>query len=46
MPIGNLAAGAASERFGAPRTLATGGIIMVLFITVVALRYESLRELH
>ena len=46
MPIGNLAAGAAAERFGAPRTLATGGLIILVFIVVVTLRYKSLRELH
>jgi MFS family permease len=46
MPIGNLVAGTASERFGAPHTLATGGLIIAIFITVVTLRYRSLRELH
>ncbi|MGB7922894.1 MAG: MFS transporter [Pyrinomonadaceae bacterium] len=46
MPIGNLIAGAASERFGAPRTLATGGLIIVVFIAFVTLRYKRLRELH
>jgi MFS family permease len=46
MPIGNLIAGAAAERFGAPRTLATGGLIIALFITTVALRDKRLRELH
>ena len=46
MPIGNLVAGAASERFGAPHTLATGGLTIAVFITVVTLRYRRLRELH
>ena len=46
MPIGNLIAGAASERFGAPHTLASGGLIIALFIAVLTLRYKSLRELH
>jgi MFS family permease len=46
MPIGNLVAGATSERFGAPRTLATGGFIIAVFITIVTLRYRSLRDLH
>lgn len=46
MPIGNLLAGAASERFGAPRTLATGGLIIAVFVTIVTLRYQRLRELH
>ena len=46
MPIGNLVAGAASTRYGAPHTLATGGIIIAIFVSVVALRNKRLRELH
>ena len=46
MPIGNLIAGAAAERFGAPRTLATGGLILAIFVGVVTLRDKRLRELH
>jgi MFS family permease len=46
MPIGNLIAGVASERFGAPHTLASGGFIIAVFIALVALRNKSLRELH
>ena len=46
MPIGNLIAGAAAERFGAPRTLATGGLIIAVFVGIVALRDKRLRELH
>jgi MFS family permease len=46
MPIGNLIAGAAAERFGAPRTLAAGGIIIAVFTAVVTLRNKRLRELH
>src|SRR5918912_874209 len=38
MPIGNLIAGAAAERFGAPHTLATGGLVIALFITFLTLR--------
>jgi MFS family permease len=45
MPIGNLLAGAVSHRFGVPRTLAAGGIIIALFVTVVGLRYPRMREL-
>jgi MFS family permease len=45
MPIGNLIAGAASHRFGVPHTLATGGIIIAVFIVVVAIRSPRLREL-
>ncbi len=46
MPIGNLIAGAAAERFGAPRTLATGGLIIAIFIAIVTLRDKRLRELN
>jgi MFS family permease len=46
MPIGNLIAGVAAERYGAPRTLAAGGIIIAIFITVVTLRDKRLRALH
>jgi MFS family permease len=45
MPIGNLLAGAVSHWFGVPRTLAAGGIIIALFVTVVGLRYPRMREL-
>jgi MFS family permease len=45
MPIGNLIAGAASHRFGVQHTLAAGGIIIALFVTVVAIRIPRLREL-
>ncbi len=45
MPIGNLLAGAVSHRFGVPRTLAAGGVIIALFVTVVAVRNPRLREL-
>jgi MFS family permease len=46
MPIGNLIAGAAAERFGAPRTLAAGGLIIAVFVAIVTLRDKRLRELH
>ena len=46
MPIGNLIAGASTERFGAPRTLATGGLIIAVFIIIVGLRDKRLRELR
>ena len=46
MPIGNLIAGSASHRFGVPHTLATGGLIMAIFVAVVALRNPRLRELY
>lgn len=46
MPFGNLIAGAASHRFGAPYTLAAGGLMIVLYSIIVALKNERLRELH
>lgn len=46
MPIGNLIAGAASQRFGAPHTLASGGGIIAVFIAIVALSNRRIRELH
>jgi len=46
MPVGNLIAGIAAERFGAPHTLAAGGVIIALFTAVVTLRYKRLRLLH
>ena len=45
MPIGNLIAGAASQRFGVQRTLATGGTIIAIFVSIVAARSPGLREL-
>ena len=46
MPIGNLLAGAIAERYGAPLTLAGGGVCIVLYVSVVAFRNRRLRELH
>ncbi len=45
MPIGNLVAGTASYRFGAPHTLAAGGTIIAVFVAVIMLRSPKLREL-
>lgn len=45
MPIGNLIAGAASQRFGVQRTLAAGGAIIAVFVSIVAARSPRLREL-
>jgi MFS family permease len=45
MPIGNLIAGAASHRFGAPRTLAAGGLIITIFVATVTWRSPRLRQL-
>ena len=44
MPIGNLIAGVASHRFGVQHTLATGGLIIAVFVVVVTLRNPKLRE--
>jgi predicted MFS family arabinose efflux permease len=46
MPIGNLLAGVVSHRYGAPFTLTAGGVCIVLYATVMALRNKRLRELH
>ena len=46
MPIGNLLAGAVSVRFGAPFALAGGGVCIIIYVTVVAIRNRRLRELH
>ena len=45
MPIGNLIAGAASHRFGVPHTLAVGGVIIAIFVTVISWRSPKLRDL-
>jgi MFS family permease len=45
MPIGNLIAGAASHRFGVPHTLAAGGVIIAIFVTVITWRSPKLRNL-
>jgi MFS family permease len=46
MPLGNLLAGAVSQRFGAPLTLGAGGLVIVIYVTVVAFLNPRLRELH
>jgi MFS family permease len=46
MPIGNLLAGAVSHRYGAPFALAGGGVCIIIYVTVVAIRNKRLRELH
>jgi len=45
MPIGNLIAGAVSQRFGVQRTLAGGGVIIAIFVATLAARSPQLREL-
>ena len=44
-PIGSFIAGAAAERYGAPRTLAAGGVIVAAFALVVAASNPRLRAL-
>ena len=46
MPIGNIVAGALSNRFGPQKTLAAGGLIVSFFATAVAIFNKRLRELH
>jgi MFS family permease len=45
MPIGNLIAGTAAEHFGAPHTLAAGGVIIAVAVAFITLRYKRLRQL-
>jgi len=46
MPIGNIIAGSVSHRFGAPHTLAAGGIIVTVVVAIVAISNKRLRELY
>jgi predicted MFS family arabinose efflux permease len=46
MPLGNLLAGAVSHRYGAPFALAAGGLCIIIYVTIVAIRNERLRELR
>ncbi len=46
MPIGNIIAGAASHEFGVRYTLATGGLVIVVIVTVVAITNKRLRALY
>jgi MFS family permease len=46
MPIGNLLAGALSHRYGAPFALAAGGVCIIIYVTIVAIRNERLRQLR
>ena len=45
MPIGNLIAGTAAQRFGAPYTLAAGGIIIAAAVALITISNKRLREL-
>ncbi|HEY0003717.1 MAG TPA: MFS transporter [Pyrinomonadaceae bacterium] len=46
MPISNLIAGVASHRFGAPHTFVAGGLVIALFVIIVAIKDKGLRELR
>ena len=46
MPIGNIVAGLAATHFGVRYTLATGGFIISVFTSVVAITNKRLRELQ
>ena len=46
MPLGNLLGGAVSQRVGAPIALAAGGLVIVIYVTLVAFLNPRLRELH
>ena len=46
MPIGNIVAGALSNRFGPQPTLAVGGLIIAVFASAVTIFNQRLRELH
>jgi MFS family permease len=46
MPLGNLLAGSVSHRYGAPFALAAGGVGIIIYVTIVALKNERLRELR
>ncbi len=45
MPFGSIIAGGATERFGAPRTLAAGGLVITLFVTLIAIFNQRLRAI-
>lgn len=46
MPIGNIIAGSVSHRFGAPHTLAAGGLIIAAFAIAMTVFNKRLRELY
>jgi MFS family permease len=46
MPIANLIGGVLSQRFGAPATLAAGGLAIILYVTGMAIGNKRLRNLH
>jgi MFS family permease len=46
MPIGNLLAGAVSQRFSTPVALTAGGVCIIIYVTIVAIGSPRLRELR
>lgn len=46
MPIGNLVGGVLSQRYGAPATLTAGGLLIILYVTAMAIGNKRLRNLH
>lgn len=46
IPFGSFFAGVAAARFGAPRTLAAGGLAIVVFIAVIFFKGKRLRRLE
>jgi predicted MFS family arabinose efflux permease len=46
MPIGNIIAGTASNHFGAPYTLAGGGLVITLFAVFMMMFNKRLRKLY
>ena len=46
MPIGNIIAGSASHRFGAPHTLAVGGATVTALAIFITITNKRLRELY
>jgi MFS family permease len=46
MPIGNIIAGISSTHFGVRHTLAVGGLVIVVFTSLVAIKNKRLRTLH
>jgi len=46
MPFGNIIAGWASHRFGAPHTLAFGGMVVMVVAVLMAIFNRRLRQLY
>jgi hypothetical protein len=46
MPIGNLIGGAVAHRYSAPVAITSGGLGILIYVTIVTLRNERLRELR